>query len=770
VTNADDNTFAQNEPKDPTVEDLLWQLSSVRSLSSAEPASPPIEDHEIERYRRGEMSATERRQFERRLASDEHGMGRLARVVTRPAMRRPSTWRLAASIAIGALATAGLFFSLQDRRDESSVFELPSYTVTVQGLSERRGFDPEDSFEALPGSTVRIVARPATKPAPNLEFAFYRHGKAGLLTRIPQMAARIEVVRGTAVLEAEATALVGDEPALHELLLMIGPEGFEPPASLEEAAVDPLARAEGVQIHSFELRLLSADGGDRSANETGTNSATKTTALSWEFYAAPCPDAVSLYSASCGAYGELHFEVVSSSCQPFDSGAEVPFGYPGHEIGELSTRQDPVLSGGRGVIGELEKLPARAPATGPWSALIDWEDAHGLAVGAVTDALSGPATPAIGYYLDDFSLLALGAEIGDQHLLVKLCEVANDVDTGTADLKTLGMSLGRVPQPTDPVAGSTCAGTLSCHVRGLLGHLKDRNVTIAAAAGNHQQLLFPAVLDEALAVGGLDMGKYFNNGALHRVWESPTQYDAILPGYALCVGGSVVPSGSSLSTAFLAGGLARLLDEVQGIDPYAAGPWVTTWSTPNDCIVLAQDGVEHPYCNPEIDSLMSGLMLGAQSGCWDAPVPANVLVAPPPGTAVAQPPAPGLVQWVADKLKPAPEEDPCIPCMDDDSYPPFTNDVFLNTTRSMPLSSHIYLDALFVRTGTAFYQVNLTPQELESVARAQIDGLNLPGFGAILDPASYPSLYYLLKMDPALDCSEPTQANDCFWSSTYAMP
>lgn len=50
-------------------------------------------------------------------------------------------------------------------------------------------------------------------------------------------------------------------------------------------------------------------------------------------------------------------------------------------------------------------------------------------------------------------------------------------------------------QPTDPVPGNSCAGTLSCHVRSLLGHLEDRDVTIAAAAGNHRELLFPAVLD-----------------------------------------------------------------------------------------------------------------------------------------------------------------------------------------------------------------------------------------------------------------------------------
>ncbi|MDH3403188.1 MAG: S8 family serine peptidase [Acidobacteriota bacterium] len=754
-----------HEHLDPETEDLLWQLSTLCSRPSLRACESPVDDDLIERYRRGELPAGERHRFERRLAADERAMERLAGVVEKPAVRRRPALRLAASILLGALAMTGLFYTLRTGGGETALSgaEIPAYAVTVQGLAERRGSEPEASHEIMPGSRVRIVAQPATTPAPGIEFALYRRAESGTLVRIPEAAARIRVERGTAVLEAEAGDLVGPEPGLYELVMLIWPPGgLEAPASITRSELEKLALAHHLQLHSFELRLLPADGGGRAVEGSGTQ-ATRGTDLSWEFYAAECPDAVSLFSASCGSYGELHFKVASSNCLPFDSGSGQPFTYPGYEIGASREGSTPRPLA-------LEKLPGKAPAAGTWAALIDWQDSHGLAVGAVTEALSGPEIPAIGYYLDDDSLAPLGTEIGDQHLLVKLCQVAEDVDGGSAALTTLGMSLGRVQQPTDPIPGSPCQGTLSCHIRGLLAHLRDRDVTIAAAAGNHRELLFPAALQETLAVGALDVGGYLNSGALHRTWESPVQYDAILPGHGLCAAGTALPSGSSLATAFLTGGLARLLSELPGIDPYAGGAWVTRWSAANDCMVLAQGAQEHPYCNPEIDAVLRGVVQGVQSGCWDEADPALVVVAPPVAGPVPEPRVAGLVQWVADQLTAAPEEDPCIPCSDDDAYPPLADDLFLNLTRSMPLSESIYLDALFFRAGASFYRVDLTPQQLDSFARGKLDGLVLPGFASVLESGRHPSLFYLLKMDPTAGCLDGSQSSDCFWSSTYVLP
>ena len=73
-------------------------------------------------------------------------------------------------------------------------------------------------------------------------------------------------------------------------------------------------------------------------------------------------------------------------------------------------------------------------------------------------------------------------------------------------------------------------------------------------------------------------------------------------------------------------------------------------------------------------------------------------------------------------------------------------------------------------TGDSFYLVDLSPQDLESFARAELDGLRLPGFKNLIEPGTYPSLYYLLKMDPTLDCEDPAQADQCFWSSSYVYP
>lgn len=113
--------------------------------------------------------------------------------------------RVPMSILFGALATAGLFLSLQEGTPE-----IPPYTILVQSLAERipqvlaadayrGGSQPLASYETRPGSAVRIVARPKTAPAPGLEFALYRYDRSDSLERIPEAEAVIRVERGTAV-------------------------------------------------------------------------------------------------------------------------------------------------------------------------------------------------------------------------------------------------------------------------------------------------------------------------------------------------------------------------------------------------------------------------------------------------------------------------------------------------------------------------------------------------------------------------------------------
>lgn len=750
----------------PGTEDLLWQLAGLPTQAP----SSSIEDDQIERYRWGKLPTAESRRFEERLASDDRAMERLAKVAAKSPRGRQPAFRLAASILVGALATAGLFYSLRTDEVETVAFTVPPYKIEVHGLADRRGAEPEASYDTMPGSTVRIVARPATAAGTELGFALYRRDE-GALARIPDESLRIQVERGTAVLEAEAGSLVGAVPGLYELVLLIGARDFSAPATLASARLDALVSEQALQAHTFELRLLPGDGDGAKAAHTGTQSGTESSELSWEFYKEPCPDAVSLYSASCGAYGEIHFEVTSSSCEPFDSGSGQPFGYPGLEIKEkpkgwknLSAQNDP-----RPIVAHVRNLPAKAPTTGPWNLVIDWQNFHGLTVSAIVDVLSGPAVPTVSLYLDDPSLAPLGTEIRDQHLLVNLCAAANAVDNGIADLSTVTLSLGRMPQPSDPVSGGTCGGTLSCHIGKVAEHLVDREVVIVAAAGNHGDLLFPASLDETIAAGSLDIGRYLTTGELDVTWETPLEVDAAVPGYGLCLSGATAPSGSSFASAFLAGGVARLLHELPGIDPYA-DRWLTQWSVQLQCLVLSQDGVELPYCNPEFDNILAGILIGAPSGCWDSPDDTSVAVVPPAGASEVRPAAPGLVQWVDENLKPAPQEDPCIPCTDDDSYPPLLGDLFLNTTQSMPLSSEITLHSVFFRTGDSFYPVELSPEDLESFARAELDGLRLPGFMDLIEPGTFPSLYYLLKMDPALDCDDPAQVDQCFWSSSYVYP
>jgi hypothetical protein len=241
----------RSEVLNAETEDLLWQLSSLRSRIG----DRPIDDELIERYQRGKTSDTEGRRLERRLARDERGMERMALLAARRAAGRRPAWRLAASILVGAVATAGLYFSLRTGGVDSARSEIPPYTVSVYGLTDRRG--PEVSNETRPGSTVRIVARPAVAPGPGLDVALYRRLDSGALKRIREAEERILVERGTAVLEIEADTLTGTEPGTYELVLLLAPAGGgAAPSTIAGASFERWIRELGAQAHPIELRLL----------------------------------------------------------------------------------------------------------------------------------------------------------------------------------------------------------------------------------------------------------------------------------------------------------------------------------------------------------------------------------------------------------------------------------------------------------------------------------------------------------------------------------
>jgi len=519
--------------------------------------------------------------------------------------------------------------------------------------------------------------------------------------------------------------------------------------------------------------------------------------VSWHLYTEPCLDADSDFSFSCGSYGEYHFEVATTTCTPMDSGTEPVKMYAGQRngprvmqtnqqlpvpvplIGGPQNRRQPIDEGERQSRSNADGGQQEAPIPDgtPWAASIDWQSSHGASVSAVIQSLAGPDISVLSFYLDDPALQPLGTDIGDQHLLATLCAVVEKVEAeGNENLLTLGLSLGRASEPTDPDDGEQCFANLGCEIRSVLQHLRALGVTIAAAAGNYQQLLFPALLEETLAVGQFDVSGYLLTGIEDKTWESPPELDVLVPGHGLCIGNSTAPSGSSLSTAFIVGGLAQLMDRIPGIAPYGEGAWKARWSNELGCIVLAQGAVAHPYCNPGMGPVLGGILLGLQSGCWDVPQEENILLTPPPPPAMTQPPIPGLSAWVAENIQPAPQEDPCIPCVDDDGYggPPAIhgdNDIFLNLTRSLPLSSSVSLDALFFRVGNSFYPVELSSEDLLRFANAELDGLYLTGYGELLEPGPHPSLYYQLKTDDGQDCNDPNpDLPTCLWSSTYIYP
>ncbi len=262
--NPSDRAFSRSEALNSEIEDLLWQLSAVQPLPDALASERPVRDDEIESYRRGEMSVQQRRRFEHRLAASDRGMERLAQLPATTTAEWRFPRRLAAATLIGMLSAAALLW-LREDRVENVVSEVPVYSIHVQGLTHQTQSTPHRSEEIRPGSMVRIVARPAKRPDPDPNFALYRHRDQGVLEWIREASAWIRARRGTAVLEAEATALVGSRPGLHRLVLLIGPENFTAPSSVTGPGLDELVNDRGVQVHAFDLRLLPPDDPQRPA-------------------------------------------------------------------------------------------------------------------------------------------------------------------------------------------------------------------------------------------------------------------------------------------------------------------------------------------------------------------------------------------------------------------------------------------------------------------------------------------------------------------------
>lgn len=497
----------------------------------------------------------------------------------------------------------------------------------------------------------------------------------------------------------------------------------------------------------------------------GIGSAAEASPVSWSLHDRACSVGVeSQLSIACGDLGVLHFGTSDEgSCPASSRGAEVPAPYP---------RPLAAVAGRSGQRATATAAAAAAAAERPWVAVVDWDDWHGHSVSRLVEEMSLGRVETVLYPLDDPALEVLGTQIGDAHVLASLCRVAEDAATREQPLVAVNMSFGRLAMPTDPRRAAGCdPGTLGCQIANVLDTLGDRGAAPVAAAGNHRELLFPASLEETVASGSIDLFHYGRDRLPQPQWESPHEIDALVPGHGLCIDGRVAPSGSSYASALFTGWFSMLAVTRPGIGALG-GSWVPVWSKADRCVLLSRDGEPIRECNPAVHEVFAGLIEGGpQSGCWQAPgADDRPLVTLVPRQEVKPPDVPSFDEWVAGRQHPAPESDPCIPCVGYRLRDRIgeSKDIFVAVSESVGIGPGVTLDRLFLRSGDRFYTLDVSVSDRQAFAGGRIGGLLLVGLDRLPEIDAQPSLAYLLKTEADADCSIPG-TRLCYWTTTPLM-
>lgn len=445
---------------------------------------------------------------------------------------------------------------------------------------------------------------------------------------------------------------------------------------------------------------------------------------------------------ACGSYGVFHFEIPggpklasSTPSQPqvgqaiifpkpcpegCDQGQEIPPLYPSHglvvaTVPAIPAAQLPIgqsaisdpLSGkrqrrGGDVRGKATWIPCAdaacfdqkgsVPATGPWVAVIDWDDAHGWSAGWTIRELAGNGTrlallPFLTPDLNAFSTRGTS----DVHTLVKLCQIAESVDRGGARPLVINMSFGRLARSNDGDRGAFCQpDLLSCQIVRTLEHLYQapsppgaKGSVAVAAAGNYRDLLFPAVVQTVIPAGGLDLPAFAKHGQVLATWETApemglgmTRSRALLPASGVCLESTLgqpaspswmAPPGTSYSAALLAGWLSGELQAGAVPDPLANDLWTLQRScVTSGCSYRLQQGAAKTYGpHPASDLLFGRLFDSSNRTCGPPPETGDVGISLTVASNLS--PDPTGIYWSFMEMlnggkAPAPDSNPCVPC------------------------------------------------------------------------------------------------------------
>jgi hypothetical protein len=479
--------------------------------------------------------------------------------------------------------------------------------------------------------------------------------------------------------------------------------------------------------------------------------------------ALPETDSVSLFG--CGALGAFVVadEPVSDIFQPschLSGGAEEPAPYRRLPPDPLPSPKGWTPCEG----GSCFRSPG--DSTEPWVAVLDWDDGHGWSVGELVLEASDRRVEVS--LLDLLGVRArlppLGSRATDLDVLAQLCSLAERAYTDPDDRPVaVNMSFGRVLDDDPQCLGPT-SGTFACQVGTVLDHLyHDLDIVPIAAAGNHAEILFPAVLPPVLSAGALELASFVNqNGLVEPSMETPPEAEALVLGYGFELENPAapddrwpVPAGSSYASALTAGWIAGATNRsgdfrARGLD--TSGRWHPV--ALREGYGLAFDGslvLGSVLVGP---SRMMRHAMGTEyrSACWiSRPETRRTLAL---GPAVPALPALSVVDLASDS-GPLPGSRPCIPCEGDTPPPPpppdsyaATGDLLLDLQASSPLPDGMSLDDLWLRAGQGIYE--LVPMDggygdfLQRFAAGDLEQLVIAGIDNVAGPQDQVSLVLIV--------------------------
>jgi hypothetical protein len=351
----------------------------------------------------------------------------------------------------------------------------------------------------------------------------------------------------------------------------------------------------------------------------------------------------------------------------------------------------------------------------PWMAVIDWATPHGWSVAETAREAAGPGVGVELLPLDhpNSRLPLLGnLPVGDLHLLIQLCSLAERLQQGALPPLVVNLSVGRAIPPPIPQMD---APQIATQVSGVINRLRtDYGTVFVSADGHHRSTSFPASIPGVLSAGMVDL-THLRQGAFRKAWQTGPATRAVFPGNGLTLFSAdesscwPAPPGSSYSAAIASGWIAGY--RARG------GAWSQDWITSRWGLALDAAGRAHLTRD---DAAVPGTDLDAPSALINRVIaspacnalrPAVALTltvtgptaSDPIGTRPSQPEAIALIG-------PNPNNVPCVPCeipmMPHGGAPPQTFDVTiqLDATRALPTSQQV-LDIFLVVEGV-YYALN----------------------------------------------------------------